>query len=72
MNSFIDVIDRWPSLQALAHDLDVGYSTAQAMRYRNSISSVYWQNLVEAAARRKIKGISLELLAKLRAERRVA
>lgn len=70
MNSFAEVIDRWPSMQALADDLGVPYTRVQVMKHRGRISADYWMDLVSAAKRRKIDGINLELLARLRAQLR--
>lgn len=77
MKSFADIIDRWPSdsgppkrtsLQVFSDDLGVKYVTAQVMRHRNSIAPRYWEGLVDAAKRRKIKGVTLALLFKLKAQ----
>ncbi len=69
MESFRDVIDRWPELKDFASDLGVKYVNAQVMRHRNSIPSDYWESVVQAAHARKIPGISYEILARLRAKK---
>lgn len=69
MDTFVAVIDRWPSLQAFADDLEVPYVTAQVMRHRDSISPDHWERVVATARDRKISGVSYELLARLRARK---
>ena len=65
MSSFRSIIDEWPSLQAFADDLGVKYVTAQLMRHRDSIASKHWRQTVISAGRRKIPGVTLELLASI-------
>lgn len=69
MTSFRSIIDLWPSLQAFADDLGVKYVTAQLMRHRDSIASAHWRKAVRSAERRKIHGVSLEILASIKAGR---
>jgi len=69
MTSFRSIIDLWPSLQAFADDLGVKYVTAQLMRHRDSIASKHWRQTVTSAHRRKIPGVSLEILASIKAGR---
>ena len=68
MKSHRDIIDLWPapSIRSFADDLGLKYSTAQVMRYRNSIASDHWAAVVKAAHDRGLKGISMELLAALK------
>jgi hypothetical protein len=70
MRSHRDIIDLWPkpSIRTFADDLGLKYSTAQLMRYRNSISSDHWCGVVEAARRRGFNAITMELLAELKGE----
>lgn len=72
MTSFRSIIDQWPDLPTFADDLGVRYGAAQVMRHRDSISSLYWRDLVAAAEKRGIQGVTLELLANLKAERRAS
>lgn len=67
MTSFRAIIDKWPSLQAFADDLGVKYVTAQLMRHRDSIASKHWNRAVTSAHKRKIHGVTLEVLAALQA-----
>ena len=70
METFREIIDRWPkpSLQTFADDIGVVYVTAQLMRYRSSISSTHWDAVVAGAKRRGIDGVSLELLASIKSQ----
>jgi len=71
MTSFRTIIDQWPDLPTFAEDLGVKYPAAQVMRHRDSISSSYWRDLVAAAERRGIAGVTLEVLADLKARARL-
>jgi hypothetical protein len=59
-----DIIDLWPSLRAFASDAGVQYDCAQKWRWRNNIPSTYWPQIVTAARTRKVRGVSLAILAK--------
>lgn len=72
METFRDIIDRWPSLPEFAADIDVIYVTAQAMHRRDGIDDAYWKAMVEAAQRRGIEGVTLDLLASISASRRTS
>ena len=52
-------------------DIGVSENTAKLMRFRDSIASDYWASVVAHAKVRKIKGVSLELLARLKAEKKI-
>lgn len=67
MSTFRSIIDKWPSISEFAADLGVKYVTAQLMRHRNSIASRHWNNVVIAARRREIAGVTLEVLAAIEA-----
>jgi hypothetical protein len=68
MSTFRSIIDKWPSLAEFASDLGVKYVTAQLMRHRNSIAPKHWKNVVSAARDRKITGVTLEVLAAMKAD----
>lgn len=70
--SFREVIGLWPSLGEFAQDIGVVENTAKLMRFRDSIHSKYWVKIVDSAKTRKIKGISLVLLASIQLEKKVA
>lgn len=67
METFADVIDRWPDLPDFARDIGVAYVTAQQMRARRSIHSRHWLAVVEAATRRGYRDITYEALARIAA-----
>jgi len=66
MNSFAAVIAAWPSAAAFADDLGVLDVTARAWKVRG-IPAAYWVDVVNAAQRRGIEGVTYELLAHLAA-----
>jgi hypothetical protein len=68
MTTFRDIIAQWPSLGDFAADLGVSYNTAKQMRFRNSIAPFHWPALVEAAERRGISGVTLDVIARLHVE----
>jgi len=65
MKDFREIIDAWPSPSELGNDLGLAASHIRTMRVRNKIPAEWWTTLIEAAARRGIKGITAEALAKL-------
>jgi hypothetical protein len=71
MNSHKEIMAKWPSLDEFAADLGIKFLTAKQMRYRDSIGSHHWRDLVAAAERRGFDGVTLEALAEIdRARRR--
>lgn len=70
-NDFSQILKLWPSASALAGDLGVKEVTARMWRQRG-IPSVYWLSIVRAAEKRRLKGVTLETLARLSAKRRAA
>lgn len=71
LTSFSDLIAQWPSLVVFHEDLGVPYPTAAAMKQRGSIGSEHWARVVEAASKRGIEGVTVEMLAKFAEKRRV-
>lgn len=64
-DTFVQLIDAWPSLRVFAGDVGVPYVTAQMMKFRDSINARHWPAIVEAAGRRKISGVTLVALMEL-------
>lgn len=62
MQSFSDIIGRWPSIRAYADDIGVRYVTAQVMKHRDRIASDHWKAVVAAARKRGFKDITYDLL----------
>lgn len=69
MDSFADIVEAWPSAVALAADVRVTPVTARAWKARG-IPAEYWSDVVQAAVKRNIQGVSLAVLARLAAGRR--
>lgn len=65
MKDFREIIDAWPSPLELGKDLGLTASHIRVMRVRNKIPAEWWTRLIEAAVRRKIKGVTAEILAEL-------
>ena len=70
MQSFHEIMDAWSSDIVLAEDLQIPASHARTMRARGSIPAKYWTPLVAAAQRRGIKGVTIEVLAEIKAAQR--
>ena len=69
MKTFADIINLWPTAEELARDLGVTGLVVRAWRNRESIPAEYWTAIAEAARKRKIRGVTLELFAGLAARR---
>lgn len=67
MNTFRDVIDRWPEPApvTLAADLGEEPGTVRQWRNRNVLPNRVWLSIVEVAQRRDIDGVTLEVLASI-------
>ncbi len=65
METFTQIIDAWPSRVVFAADCRVETGLVNQWRRRDSIPSIYWLTIVEAAIVRGIGGITYELLAQL-------
>ncbi len=55
MNSFQEVLDKWPSMADLADDLGEKIHTVRKWHSRNRIPSSKWTSLIEAGKKRHIK-----------------
>jgi len=63
------ILAKWPSNQALADDLELrNDSHCRTMKARGRIPRAYWHDLVAAAERRGIKGVTIARLKKIHAE----
>ncbi len=65
VDDFAGLIALWPTIKDLARDLAVPYPTVNAWVQRNSIPSSRWASMIASAKRFGIKGVTLELMAKL-------
>ena len=52
----------WPDCAALARDMGVPYGTVVAWKRRRNVPPAYWLDLIEAAKRRGIPGVTPESL----------
>lgn len=70
MPTFADIIDLWPKPApvTLAGDLDELPGTVRQWRNRSVLPDRKWKATVEAAQRRGIEGVTLEILAEIAAQ----
>jgi len=61
-HSHADIIRAWPDVWAFADDLGVEFETAKKYRSRSSIPWYHWDVVVGSAKRRKIKGVTHDVL----------
>jgi hypothetical protein len=71
-SSFADVCRKWPTITALAADMQVEYDTARKWKERDNIPSSMWFELLRAARRRKIKLDAADLVVLAREQREAA
>jgi hypothetical protein len=69
MNSFSEVIAAFGKHSTFAEAIGVQESHARTMKFRDSIPSSRWAATVAAAQRRGVKGVTLDLLARLDVEK---
>lgn len=71
--SFREVLGLWPQISDAAQDLGLKYDAVAQWVKRDSIPVAYWPRLINAAAARGFKFVSLPILVELaeqRAEKR--
>lgn len=61
-STFSDLIDAWGIAQ-FAADIGVSYSTANAMKQRNSIAAKYWPVVIQKGRLRRIRVSPASLVA---------
>jgi spermidine/putrescine-binding protein len=61
-DSFESLIDKWGIAQ-FAGDLGINYSTANAMKQRNSVASKYWDVMLKKSRARGIRLSPAQLIA---------
>lgn len=64
MMSIAEIVALWTSPEALANSIGAKADTVRKWRARGSIPIRWWPQIVSAARRAGIKGVSLETLAK--------
>lgn len=67
MNTHAEILGLWPSLNDVANDVGARIVAVRKWRARNNIPAEYWLPLVQAAHRRNIRGVTLEILARIAA-----
>jgi len=69
VQSFRDLIARWPTIAAFAREVGVRYEAAQKMKNWNSVDQAHWAAVIEAA---KIRGIAIspQVLVEMSARRK--
>ncbi len=68
MDTARDVIDAFGGATAFARIVGIKRSTASEMRRHDRIRGTYWVKVVEAARAQRIRGVTLEALARIHAE----
>jgi len=61
-SSFAEVVRKWPTLGAMAADVQVEYDTVRKWKDRNNIPAWMWFDVLRAAKRRKIALDALDLI----------
>lgn len=69
MTTFEDVFHAFGGPAALATAIGIAPGHAQTMKTRGSIPDAYWLAVVEAAKSRRIRGVTLDALARMAAAR---
>lgn len=68
MTTIDDLMRRWPSISDFGRDIGVKPTHAHVMRLRGSIPTEYWQAVIDAAAARRIVGVTADELVRLHAK----
>jgi hypothetical protein len=62
-NPIVSLIERWPSYKEFAADLHLSDENhGRVMKARGRIPRAYWHDLIAAAQRRHISGVTMEKL----------
>lgn len=64
MQTFRDLIARWPTIADFAREIDAGYEAARKMNDRNNIHNEHWGAVIKAALKRDIE-VTLDDLYKM-------
>jgi formyltetrahydrofolate hydrolase len=66
MKDVRDIISNWKSIAAFAESVDVPYERACQWKKRNSLPPEYWGEVIKAASKEGISGVTLEALLNMR------
>ena len=58
-----DMLKKWPCDRSVATDLSLPLYRVRKWRQRSVVPSGYWLDLIEAARKRRIRGVTLRALA---------
>jgi len=64
-----DILRRFPTIEQLADAISVPRATAYSWKYRDSIPSEYWRDIVRIAREMGIRGVSLPALKRIAEQR---
>ena len=70
MQTFSDIIDAFGGTRAFALAINIPESHARTMKARGSIPAERWSRLVQAAKEHRVRGVTLEVLARIAASRK--
>lgn len=60
--TFADIIDLWPSIEALADDIGAPYERVRAWRHRSSVRAVHFAAIAAAAEKRGLSQVTIGAL----------
>lgn len=69
MRTISDIIGLWKTAEAFARDVGVTGLVARSWKYRESIPANKWADVVDAAERAGKPGVTLDVLARIAADR---
>lgn len=68
MQTFISLLAAWPSRDEVAADCGVDVGVVKQWLRRDRVPAEYWIDLIDAAARRGIQGVTCEALVRIAAQ----
>lgn len=64
------LLERWPRLDGIAHDLGLSLETVRSWHRRNAIAERHWESLAASAIKRGLLGINYDSFRRVEAARR--
>jgi len=71
-NSFKDVIEAWPSVEAFADDTGVSANLVSVWKHRDTLPNRVWAEVVAGAEAREIEGVTYATLVAIAAAKKKA
>ncbi len=68
MQTHAEIINEWPSIDALSQDVGEQPTTVRKWKARDSIPGRYWAPMEKGAVVRQIRGVTVSLLAEIAAK----